>query len=272
MASAQSAPSTSSPTGFVKPRRPELFTGDDPSVDPANWCECFKLYCDAARLGLEDRIIHLRLSLGGSAGSWWRMLAQQHGEDALRTMSLDVVLQALQQQFQALTMDEQARDKLVHLEQRRSVATYNAAFRALLLKTVNISPADALDMYKRGLKKQVAFGLALVKPTDLLSAMATAERLDAQLWRRRSGAVDMFFPQQQQQQQPNPVPMELGAMRQHQHQQHQQQQYHPAVQQQRRPFHGLCYACGTRGHMARNCPAARRPVQYPVKGRERRRD
>jgi hypothetical protein len=219
------------------------------------------------------------MHLEGDAAKWYDMrMAMPNAAD----LNLDMLLAELQRTFTPLTADKMARDKLARLQQTRSVSAYNSQFRKLVLDIPDLAPADSLDMYQRGLKEEVAVYLAMVSPADLLTAMATAERMDALIWRRKSKRAQPGYrgtgmqPWQQQQEQ-QPDPMELGAMARNGQQGDQrgdQSTGHLNSWQQQRHyvFPGHCRACGQYGHKAKFCHRADASKALPIKQQERRRE
>src|SRR5258708_27353840 len=70
------------------------------------------------------------------------------------------------------------RDRLSALKQYGAVSKYNQEFTALALQIPDLSDAEKLDRYLRGLKTSIKVDIELAEPTTLADAMAKAQRID----------------------------------------------------------------------------------------------
>jgi CRISPR/Cas system CSM-associated protein Csm4 (group 5 of RAMP superfamily) len=87
----------------------------------------------------------------GAAQTWWRSLemnrrAPDNWEEFERQ---------LKAQFAPIDELEELRDQLANLKQFRSVVDYNTEFTNLILQITDLSEAEKINKYKRGLKDHV---------------------------------------------------------------------------------------------------------------------
>lgn len=241
----------------TKIKEPDVFTGQDPKVDVNDWLHCQRIYMRLAHVSEADKMDHIYLYLKGSALLWWRKLLADNAQ--AQTWTFEQFAKQLTDRYSSATVIRLARDKINSLKQTGSVSAYNDTFNKLALRIPDMTAAEAMDKYVRGLKADVATWIAVNQPQDLQVAMNMAVEVDRRLWTQAG------YRQQQQQQQHGgnggPEPMELGLMQQHGG----RYQYHQRPYQ----FKGKCYNCGEVGHKAAMC---RKPKNkdLPPSRKERR--
>ena len=81
--------------------------------------------------------------------------------------------------FKPVNAKKVARDKLAVLNQTHSVVRYNSEFQQLCLQINDISEAEKLDKYIRGLKSAIREKVELDEPRTLADAMSKAQRIDS---------------------------------------------------------------------------------------------
>jgi len=260
-AASQQQQQTPPPRTFpaAKVKEPDIFTGTDPKVDVVDWLQCQRIYMRLAHVSEADAMDHIYLYLKGSASLWWRKLLVDNAQ--ARSWTFEQFARELTNRYSSATVIRLARDKINSLRQTGSATAYNDEFNKLALRIPDMTAAEAMDKYVRGLKADVATRLAVQQPQDLQLAMNMAVEVDRRLWTQAS-----YRQQQQQQHGGNggPVPMELGLM------------YQPGggryqYQHQPRPykFTGKCYNCGEVGHKAAVCKKPKDKTQPPSR-KERR--
>jgi hypothetical protein len=84
----------------------------------------------------------------------------------------------IRHQFLPKNVLRAARHRLENLKQLKSVTQYNADFAAAMIEVVNLSDAEALSLYMRGLKSQTYDYVDLEEPDKLYDAMKIAEKFD----------------------------------------------------------------------------------------------
>ena len=95
----------------------------------------------------------------------------------------------LRRQFEPVNAVRVARDKLARLRQDKSVQDYTARFRTLVLQVPDMSEAELMDRFIRGLKPAAQRELELHPPATFDDAVILTERVDAVEWRVRSHAT-----------------------------------------------------------------------------------
>lgn len=110
-------------------------------------------------------------------------------------------------QFKAIDALTTARMKLWELTQTGDVQQYVDEFRKLQVQIMDMSPAEALDTFKRGLKKKIRGELILRDPKDVNEAIALAQRIQStmSISEQPEGRPQPYY---------GPMPMELGNLQQ----------------------------------------------------------
>ena len=113
------------------------------------------------------------MALGDAAFEWWG-----HTPAGSRPATWTAFVAALRTRFQPVTSADVARDQLMQLHQGKGhVNTYIAAFRKLLMRVPDMSAADQLYHFRRGLKPPLAARLLETNTTDLEAAINLAARV-----------------------------------------------------------------------------------------------
>lgn len=209
--------------------------------------------------------------LRGSAATWWRAevgrrtgqaeaLAQLYTWETFRT--------GLLSSFQRPDHVRAARDELAALVQKRSVAEYVAKIRDLGLQIPDMTEAELMDRFMRGLKHNIRQEVEMRCPEDLPRAIQMAERADAIQYRlhgaklRHAGQGRPFQTGQMPRLRSETtaaeaVPMELGSVGPNTRRPDNTSTGPSRNQANRDSSHVKCYGCGQYGHIKKNCPARR---------------
>jgi hypothetical protein len=111
--------------------------------------------------------------LRGAARDWWANV-----EEAARPADWAAFVTELRARFQPVNSAEQARARLVALVQgKRSVNDYVSGFRRLVVLVPDMSAADQLFFFTRGLRAPIATQLRVHGVTSVEAAIAMAARI-----------------------------------------------------------------------------------------------
>jgi hypothetical protein len=212
----------------------------------------------------QQRIRYVALSLRDTAAKWYS--AMQMADPPQIGNWVDFVFK-LRTQFVHMDQKWVARNAMHSIKQLTSVREYSVKFRNLQILIPDMSAADALDKFIRGLK-DFAWKVWRRKFTTLEEAMVYAEELDLEVQQksvlcgkydradvlRKStrpgqsfGGNHRFIPQQSRAV-PSPaprvlaVPMDLGVIRMND------------AEKSKHMQDGLCFNCHKPGHRANHCP------------------
>ena len=229
------------------PRKPDVFDGKR----TGGACEAFVEAVDnyLAYYGnslTAEHQVRLVLSLiVGPADTWFRSyrnreLQGTNPEDWLALRGI------LREHFIPVNATETLRDQLHDLTQRGSVASYVERFCSITNQLSDVSTAEALDRFVRGLKPDVRAKVRLERPNTLHGAMEVADQVDRALY--KNGASRETFVRPMRPRATDPVPMELGALA---------TSTLTLEEKQECLRRGACFNCQRAGHRARQCPDRR---------------
>jgi hypothetical protein len=160
-----------------KPVTPEKFRGTS-KEDPQDWffsLECF--FAVATDINTSRSRIAFAVSLlRDDALKWFRQVKST-------SAAIEDDYEAFKRQFchRFRTTDpvREARDQLAELKQLKSAKAYTSIFRTVALNIPDLSEAEALDRYLRGLKPHIKIQVMLHHPANLEDAMRLAETYDS---------------------------------------------------------------------------------------------
>ena len=218
----------------VKPAKLQPFLGERDHKTVLAWL--FEAEAKVRRYAASEvEAVHISASyFRGDALVWWRVLSERSalpgnwGEFSL----------ALRDQFLPADYARRARDELNDLKQVKSVADYVTRFRSALLSCEDVSPAEAYDKFRRGLKPRVAYEVLRQSPDTLEGAIVLALRAEDAM---QGSTVSMGATAGN-----GVVPMDIGAVS-------------SLVGKTKRKV--VCYRCHQAGHYKSNCPGKGRAAK-----------
>jgi len=147
-----------------------------------------------------------------------------------------------------------ARERLARITQRRSVREYTMNFRQLILQIPDVSPAEALDKYKRGLKPAVRVLVELASPVTWEDAAVKAESVDSIQFLGRSTFQPSSRLAPRAAPADGPTPMEIGAIASTPRSTPRADSFRKQQQREEDTRKGQCFYCHKTGHLAAACP------------------
>jgi len=235
------SPASSSDTRSWKPALPETFSGK--KQDPNDWF--FELDCFfQVATDLSDpfaKVTFAATRLRGDALKWWRQLKTSGAAEGI---DYEAFKKQLCERF--LTSDPvgDARDQLAELKQTKSAKSYSSIFRSVALNVTDLSGAESLDRYIRGLKPGVKAQVKLHHPKDTEDAMRLAETYDK-----------MVFSGKKYHSSPPGEAMEVDTIS-------RIPKLTPELKEQLKK-EGKCFRCRKPGHLSKDCkgsfPSAMKP-------------
>ncbi|KAJ9507837.1 hypothetical protein QJQ45_019250, partial [Haematococcus lacustris] len=206
------------------------------------------LFFTISELTDAQRIVYVATLLSGHALLWYRSSVSSF-------TSWTCFVAAFERQFAPVNRLRHARDRLAALTQTSSVRRYLGEFTALCLEVTDISPAEQLDRFIRGLKPSVRRELELREPTSFSEASTIADRVDAISYSTSTSRSSYRPPSTPRPPRPETaaVPMELDAML---HTSPSRSRGTRLSDAQRAALRDskACFYCRKAGHTMKDCP------------------
>ncbi|KAJ9525206.1 hypothetical protein QJQ45_020746, partial [Haematococcus lacustris] len=226
---------------------PATFSGSR-TTDVAAWLFAVDLFFTISELTDAQRIVYVATLLSGHALLWYRSSVGSF-------TSWTCFVAAFERQFAPVNRLRHARDRLAALTQTSSVRRYLGEFTALCLEVTDLSPAEQLDRFIRGLKPSVRRELELREPTSFSEASTIADRVDAISYSTSASRSSYRPPSTPRPPRPETaaVPMELDAML---HTSPSRSRGTRLSDAQRAALRDskACFYCRKAGHTMKDCP------------------
>jgi hypothetical protein len=163
----------------IAPAKPDTFNGTASRRTPADvWLFGLETFFTATQIQHpEQRISFAAAQLRDSAATWWRKMLH----DKVEINTWQQFKDAFVKQFIPVASKDTARSTLHEMKQdRRSIVSYCDAFTQSLLQleSGDMSAEDQLFLFKRGLNKDIAAHLAIMRPKTLEEAMSLAQQVE----------------------------------------------------------------------------------------------
>jgi len=207
----QASSSTASSTGTFKPPKPNMYSGKQPTALPS-WLISIQSYLEATGVVLNtpDAVRCAASYLKDKALEWYHLQFQTQG-NTIPFQTFADFRQALQSYVLPVDPAHSARDKLDRFRQISNAYQYTTEFNALMLKVPDMSEADRIHTYIRGLKPAVHMQVAMQRPTTLGAAQELAITVDAAVFKSKGSSGHGYRSTPQSSSAPSgPTPMELG--------------------------------------------------------------
>ena len=227
--------------GKPRPRKPLSFTGKE-SESIVSWVTHMDNFL--GRTPGPNALNVANSYLDGYAHEWW--IVYKQSEEGSTITTWPQLKGALMQRFQTLNKEKIARDKLAKWRQIKDVVHFNNDFQKIILDIPDISLAEQLDRYTRGLKPIIWKEMCTQDYASLTEAMRDAERIEAA--HRRIRVPKMIKHKASRGEGGGgPDPMDIGNI--------QLKKLTPA-EREKCMKEGRCLRCREKGHLARDCPKA----------------
>ena len=241
------------PSFTIKPPKPDIFEGRRDGANVERWLFQVQQYFEFYGTKDTERIRYAALLLRGTAAIWWQTrtdAVQQNHATEIRTWKQFCT--AVTDQFRPVNAVNRARDRLANLRQTGAVKGYIELFRNIALEIPDLSEAEKLDRFKRGLRPRTRQEVELRDPRNLDEAERLADRIDSTLFMKSTrtpfiSRTEIFRGSNSNE---GPTPMEIDAIG-----NYQQRQEKRITDTERARFlaSGSCFNCGEKGHMAKGC-------------------
>ena len=248
--------------------KPPVFTGRNREPTPQNWVHQMETYLKGNGVDLEttEAERYAAAYLADYALTWYRQhLSEVAAGNEVVYSNWGSFKEALVQQFTTITPERFARQKLLRLQQVKSVRTYAYEYQLCMLDLPNMHEKDRLNRFMEGLKPEIRIHVELKQPATLAEAVQLAIQVDSLMWQIKKGPalVGRGTYREVNARSAGPAPMEMGAV------ETRPRGYRPPVYRpaapaaaaynaQRRPAFSKseqrCYYCKQLGHIKRRCP------------------
>lgn len=236
------------PDAVLKAIKPELFHGRE-SEDVDRWLKQLDDYFQVANVSdASARTCAARLLLRDVAADWAQLNLPLLLDESLLWETFKAKLSG---RFENVNAAEIAREKIYDLKQKTDVSRYIREFEKLHTQARNLTDAEAMTCFLRGLKPQIRLHFAgnPTLATTLSNVQHIAESYDRVQFRFRNVLPTTFHKPAYDPMAPGP--MDLDAMQ----MQGSNSRFLSSVQQKQKDLQlRTCFYCHKPGHQAKSCP------------------
>jgi hypothetical protein len=228
-------------TGSFKLPKPDLYSGKHPT-GLTSWLISIQSYLEASGVALNtpEAVRCAASYLKEGALQWYHLQYQTQG-NSIPYPTFAAFKHALQSYIQPVDPAHSARNTMDDFRQISSAYHYVTSFNSLLLNLPDMSEADRVHNFIKGLKPQVKLQVSMQAPATLANAQELAIKVDAAVYKGTKAPFSGFRGSNPPASASNgSTPMELGA--------------HTVTGDGERAAI-RCYRCNGEGHLARNCTA-----------------
>lgn len=236
-----------------RPKEPDTFAGHRNKLNAfENQIRGMIRLCPR-HFATQERQVRYALSfLRGDAQDWFeprQLLWDRNPSACSEFQSLDAFFDTLRLHYGEIDETERASKAILQLKQTHSAAKFATDFQRYRAKLPDWSEATMVSLFFRGLKSQLKMALVaqgVVETRSLDTLINKAVKLDHQLYDLR-----LATPSTSDSSYHGPAPMEIGQL------EGTRAPGRPHITDEERSYrqrNGICFGCGVKGHIARNCP------------------
>ena len=150
----------------------------DGSISPSLWLMQMEHMAQYSRMDETSVLMFITTLLRGSALIWMQSLLRRHNNK----LSYALFKGEFLKYFEPINPVKKARDRLANLKQSTSLNSYVQQFRELANQATDMSEAEQLDRFVRGLKTRTRIEVELRDPKTLDDAIVMSDRFDSVLF------------------------------------------------------------------------------------------
>lgn len=128
--------------------------------------------------------------LSGKASGWWKSTQEAHTKDGSPIVTWEAMKRELRERFQPIEAAQVARMALDRMTQKGSVSSYTEYFYKQMNYIKDMSMADQLHIYIRGLKPGIKSEVMKLKPESIQEVVLAATKTEAWMYMSAPGSRD----------------------------------------------------------------------------------